>query len=586
MILQSLVELYNRRAKLSDANEQPAPLGFESKEILFLIEIDSGGRFLQFRDVRQGEGKARRARPRIVPQGEKKTSGVKANLLWDTAEYVLGCPVELKGKASKPERLREQHLAFRQRIENLPEPARSDAGVAAVLAFLDALDLEQLARDPLWEEIRTSNPLMSFRLVHDDDLVCQRPAVVAACRSLLSASDNDGLCLVSGEPAPIERLHAAIKGVWGAQTSGANIVSFNQASFASYGKSQGANAPVGKDAAAKYTTALNDLLARNSRQRAQVGDTSMMFWSEQDSAMEQGDFLSLLGIAQEDDPAAHTDRVAKLYAAVRTGQYAQLPEARQRFFVLGLAPNAARLSVRFWHVDTIAGMSARFARWFEDIALAHGPNQPDALSLNSLLRACALQGKLDNLPPSLGSDILRAVLTGAAYPQSWLHAALRRFRAERRGERSIDYPRVAALKACLNRMATNDKERLTVSLDPDNTDIAYRLGRLFAVLERIQEEANPRINATIRDRYFGAASSNPMTVFPTLLRLKNHHLGKLGKGRAKNLETLIGSITDALPGSNPFPAVFDLAAQGRFAVGYYHQRQDSSTYRNHQENAA
>ncbi|ODU41464.1 type I-C CRISPR-associated protein Cas8c/Csd1 [uncultured Aquimonas sp.] len=586
MILQSLVELYERRMKLSDANEQPAPLGFENKEIPFLIEIDSDGRFLQLRDVRLGEGKARRARPRIVPQGEKKTSGVKANLLWDTAEYVLGCPVELKGKASKPERLREQHLAFRQRIENLPEPARSDAGVAAVLAFLDSLDLDQLARDPLWEEIRTSNPLMSFRLSSDDDLVCQRPAVEAACRSLLSASDNDGLCLVSGEPAPIERLHAAIKGVLGAQTSGANIVSFNQASFASYGKSQGANAPVGKDAAAKYTTALNDLLGRNSRQRAQVGDTSMVFWSEQDSAMEQGDFLSLLGIAQEDDPAAHTDRVAKLYAAVRTGQYAQLPEARQRFFVLGLAPNAARLSVRFWHVDTIAGMSARFARWFDDIALAHGPNQPDALSLNSLLRACALQGKLDNLPPSLGSDILRAVLTGAAYPQSWLHAALRRFRAERRGERSIDYPRVAALKACLNRMATTDKERLTVSLDPDNTDIAYRLGRLFAVLERIQEEANPRINATIRDRYFGAASSNPMTVFPTLLRLKNHHLGKLGKGRAKNLETLIGSITDALPGSNPFPAVFDLAAQGRFAVGYYHQRQDSSTYRNHQENAA
>lgn len=585
MILQSLVELYERRAELGDTNEQPAEVGFERKEIPFVVQIDSDGRFLQFRDVRQGEGKARRARPRIVPQGEKKASGVKANLLWDTAEYVLGCPVELKGKASKPERLREQHSAFRQRIENLPEPARSDAGVAAVLAFLNALDLEQLARDPLWEEIRTSNPLMSFRLSSDDDLVCQRPAVEAACRSLLSASDNDGLCLVSGEPAPIERLHAAIKGVWGAQTSGANIVSFNQASFASYGKSQGANAPVGKDAAAKYTTALNDLLARNSRQRAQVGDTSMVFWSEQDSAMEQGDFLSLLGIAQEDDPAAHTDRVAKLYAAVRTGQYAQLPEARQRFFVLGLAPNAARLSVRFWHVDTIAGMSARFARWFEDIALAHGPNQPEALPLNRLLRACALQGKLDHLPPSLGGDILRSILSGAAYPQSWLQAALRRCRAEQ----EIDYPRAAALKACLNRMATDDKEKLTVSLDPENTNVAYRLGRLFAVLERIQEEANPGLNATIRDRYFGSASSNPLAVFPTLNRLKNHHLAKIdSRGRAQNLEKLVGAIIDGLPADVPFPPSLALADQGRFAVGYYHQRQHASTYRtvNEQETAA
>ncbi|MCG6117661.1 MAG: type I-C CRISPR-associated protein Cas8c/Csd1 [Aquimonas sp.] len=585
MILQSLVELYDRRAKLSDANEQPAPLGFESKEIPFLIEIDSGGRFLQFRDVRQGEGKARRARPRIVPQGEKKTSGVKANLLWDTAEYVLGCPVELKGKASKPERLREQHLAFRQRIEGLPESARSDAGVAAVLAFLDGLDLEQLARDPLWEEIRTNNPLMSFRLSIDDDLVCQRPAVVAACRSLLSASDNDGLCLVNGEPAAIERLHAAIKGVWGAQTSGANIVSFNQASFASYGKSQGANAPVGKDAAAKYTTALNDLLARNSRQRAQVGDTSMVFWSEQDSAMEQGDFLSLLGIAQEDDPAAHTDRVAKLYAAVRTGQYVQLPEAQQRFFVLGLAPNAARLSVRFWHVDTIAGMANRFANWFKDIELAHGPNQPDALPLTRLLRACALQGKLDNLPPNLGGDIMRSILTGTVYPQSWLQAALRRCRAEQ----EIDYPRATALKACLNRMAIDDKEKLTVSLDQENTNVAYRLGRLFAVLERIQEEANPGLNATIRDRYFGSASSNPLAVFPTLNRLKNHHLAKIdSRGRAQNLEKLVGSIIDGLPADAPFPPSLALADQGRFAVGYYHQRQHASTYRtvNEQETAA
>lgn len=585
MILQSLVQLYDRRAQRDDVNEQPAPLGFESKEIPFLIEIDSAGRFLQFRDVRQGEGKVRRAKLRIVPQGTVRSSNIEPNLLWDNLEYVLGCPMESKAKTSKPERLREQHLAFRQRIESLPEPALSDAGVAAVLAFLDALDLEQLAREPLWEEIRTSNPLMSFLLAGDTDLVCQRPAVEDACRSLLSVSDNDGLCLVSGEPARIERLHAAIKGVWGAQTSGANIVSFNQAAFESYGKSQGANAPVGKDAAAKYTTALNDLLARNSRQRAQVGDTSMVFWSEHDSAMEQGDFLSLLGIAQEDDPAAHTDRVAELYASVRSGQYAQQPEASQRFYALGLAPNAARLAVRFWHVDTIAGMAGRFKRWFEDIAVAHGPNQPDALPLTRLLRACALQGKLDNLPPSLGGDIMRAILSGTAYPQSWLQAALRRCRAEQ----EIDYPRVAALKACLNRMTTEDKEKLTVSLDQENTNVAYRLGRLFAVLERIQEEANRGINATIRDRYFGSASSNPLAVFPTLNRLKNHHLAKLeNRGRAQNLEKLVGSIIEGLPADVPFPPSLALADQGRFAVGYYHQRQHDSTYRtsNDQETAA
>lgn len=584
MILQSLVDLYDRRSQLGDASDQPAPLGFENKEIPFLIEIDTNGNFLQFLDVRQGEGKSRRAKPRLVPQGEKKTSGVKANLFWDTAEYVLGCPVELKGKITKPERLQQQHSAFRQRIHELPATVQADPGVRAIRTFLDTLDLDQLAREPLWAEIRTTNPLMSFIIAGNTELVCQQAAVRSAL-SETPPADADGICLVTGEQAPIERLHAAIKGVWGAQTSGANIVSFNQDAFASFGKWQGANAPVGKDAAAKYTTALNDLLGRGSRQRAQVGDTSMVFWSERDSAMEQGDFLSLLGYAAEDDPAAHADRVARLYDAVRTGQYARHPEATQRFFVLGLAPNAARLSVRFWHVDTIAGMAGRFARWFEDIAIAHGPKDPELLSLLRLQRACALQGKLDNLPPSLGGDIMRSILSGAAYPQTWLQAALRRCRAEQ----EINYPRAAAIKACLNRIAINEKEKLTVSLDPENTNVAYRLGRLFAVLERIQEEANPGLNATIRDRYFGAASSNPLAVFPTLNRLKNHHLGKLdNRGRAQNLEKLVAAIIDGLPADNPFPPNLPLIEQGRFAVGYYHQRQHASTYRSthEQETAA
>ncbi|MCU0757267.1 MAG: type I-C CRISPR-associated protein Cas8c/Csd1 [Xanthomonadales bacterium] len=189
MILQSLVDLYDRRSQLSDTNDQPAPLGFENKEIPFLIEIDSQGNFLQFMDVRLGTGKAKRAKPRTVPQGEKKTSGVKANLLWDTAEYVLGCPVELKGKVSKPDRLREQHSAFRQRILELPTEAQTDVGIQAVLSFLDLLDIERLAREPLWEEIRTTNPLMSFQLSGDDSgMVCQRAAV----RSALSDSRDQG----------------------------------------------------------------------------------------------------------------------------------------------------------------------------------------------------------------------------------------------------------------------------------------------------------------------------------------------------------------------------------------------------------
>jgi len=579
MILQSLVDLYDRRAGSPDRAERPAPIGFETKAIAFILEIDRDGRLVQISDMRQQDGKRLVGAEELVPQGTKKTSGVAANLLWDTAEYVLGCAVELKGKATTVERLRQQHAAFRMRIETLPESAKTDDGVRAVLAFLDQLNLDNLSRLPTWEVIRTTNPTMTFRLTHDAELVCQRVAVRQAWLDQLSAEAPDRFCLVSGAQVAIERLHPPIKGVWGAQTSGANVVSFNLEAFNSYGKSQGDNAPVGKTSAAKYTTALNDLLARDSRQRVQVGDTSTVFWAERRNRFED-DFLLMIGEPRKDDPTAGVERVRSLYQSIHDGRYLGEVCGDDRFFVLGLAPNAARIAVRFWQVDTVGALVRRFTQWFDDTAIEHGPNQPDHLSLFRLLTACAAQGKAENVPPNLGGDVLRAILAGTIYPQSWLHAAVRRCRANQ----SVDYPRAAAIKACLNRRATNHEEKLTVSLDPNNNHVAYRLGRLFAVFERIQEEANPGINSTIRDRYFGAASSNPLVVFPTLNRLKNHHLSKLeSRGRARNLEKLIGEIVDGLPGAQPFPAMMSLADQGRFAVGYYHQRQHSSTYRSHSE---
>jgi CRISPR-associated protein Csd1 len=570
MILQALHRLYERRANSNDPAERPAPLGFESKEIPFVIEIDCHGRLIQIRDTRHFEGKKKIARAELVPQGVKKTSGVAANLFWDPAEYVLGIDVEVKGKASKPERVSEQHTAFCDRIKSLPEAVLHDDGVAAVLAFLKGLERGALAQMEVWEEIRTTNPLLSFRLQGDAELVCQRPAVRQAWLDGGIADAQDGTCLITGEAANIERLHSAVKNVWGAQSSGANIVSFNLDSFSSYGKQQGANAPVGKNAAAMYTTALNDLLARGSRQRIQVGDASTVFWSEQKSAWEN-DFALLFGEPGKDDPAHNTDQLKALYQSILSGKYAKDSPGDTRFYVLGLAPNAARIAVRFWHVDTVAGCAEKIAKHFHDIAIVHAPHEPDTPSLFRLLASCAAQGKSDNIPPNLGGDVMRAILDGTPYPQSWLQAALRRCRAEQ----EVSYLRAAIIKACLNRSIrsrrTGEKE-LTVSLDETNPSVAYRLGRLFAALEKIQEEASPGLNATIRERYYGAACSAPVTVFSTLLRLKNHHLAKLdSRGRAANFERLIGEIVSGIPGS--FPAQLPLADQGRFAIGYYHQRQ-------------
>ena len=564
MILQELARYYER--KTNDPDTALAPEGFEKKDIPFVIILSNNGKFVQIDDTRTSDGKKKRSRSFLVPQGVKKTSGVAANLLWDTAEYVLG--LDIRGKA---ERVLQQHDDFKRRLSELPA---DDAGICAVTAFLAHIPEEELRRSPCWNDIQENNPVLTFQLNTDNCLVCEREAVVKALMKGASAPDSEsarGICLVSGAESEIERLHPAIKGVWGAQTSGANIVSFNQRSFESYGKEQrqGENAPVGKAAVFAYVTALNYLLGKDSTQRVQVGDASTVFWSSEENQFEDS-FASLWKEPPKDDPDANTRAVKALYESIKQGSLNISDDATQ-FFVLGLAPNAARISIRFWLTGTVKEFSQRIVEHFSDIAIDHAPYDPPHLSLFRLLASTALQGKAENIPPNLGGDTMRAILSGLPYPETLLSSAIRRIRAEH----EVNYQRAALIKACINRKMRREnpaiEEDLKVSLDPANTNTGYRLGRLFATLEKVQEEASPGLNATIRDRYYGAASSTPVTVFSTLLKLKNHHLSKLeNRGRAVNLERLIGEIAD---GITDFPANLTIADQGRFAIGYYHQKQ-------------
>lgn len=564
MILQALNGYYERKAAEQEA--RIAPRGFEWKGIEFVLLLDTEGKLIGIEDNREPQGNKRVARQHLVPQAVKKTSGVAANLLWDNAEYVLG--LVQKGK---PERTRASHEAFLSRIRDDLE-AIDDPGTKSVLTFLDGLDLTSLEGLATWDEVTESNGNLSFRLQGDTGLVCQRPGVVKAIESKLAQASGDAqsrLCAIIGAADVPERLHPTIKGVWGAQSSGANIVSFNLDAFDSYGKSQGYNAPIGKRAAFSYTTALNHLLRRESRQRLQVGDASTVFWSDKESVLED-DLTELLGEPDKDDPDAHTAKVRSLYRAVERGGYTP-DDGKTEFYVLGLSPNAARISVRFWEVDTVAEISGRIVQHFEDFSIVHGPKDAPYPSLFRLLVHTAPRGKADNIPPNLAGDLMRAVLTGGAYPHTLLQAAVRRNRAERQ----VDYYRAALIKAVINRQQRHRQQtekEIAVSLDLSNTHPGYRLGRLFAVLEKIQEEAQPGINQTIRDKFYGAASASPLSVFSNLMKLKNHHLAKLEHpGRATNFEKLIGEIVE---GVDSFPAQMPLAEQGLFAIGYYHQRQD------------
>jgi CRISPR-associated protein Csd1 len=564
MILQALNDYYARKA--ADPQTGLAPEGFELKAIPFVLVLDAAGQLLQLTDRREGEGKKREAKAQLVPQGVKKTSGVAANLLWDNAEYVLG--VVTRGK---PARVAEQQAAFAGRLAEVFGDAPDDAGLRAIQAFLKThrvAALEKLAAHPAWPEILESNPLLSFQLNTDTALVCQRPAVVAALQAANGNGEGtatDGICLISGEPDAIERLHQSIKGVWGAQSSGANIVSFNLDAFNSYGKAQSFNAPVGKRAVFTYTTALNHLLAKGSRQRIQVGDASTVFWAEKASGKAfEAAFLDFLD-PPRDDPDRGTQAVASLYASGRNGQ-PFTDDDEQRFHVLGLSPNAARIAIRFWHVASICELGGAFFRHFDSLNIDRPAYETAApLSLYRLLTSIAAQGKAENIPPNLGGDVMRAILKGQRYPETLMQSALRRIRAER----EVSFPRAALLKAYLIRNL-NDQE-ISVSLNPENASPGYRLGRLFAALERTQERAQGNLNASIRERYYGAFSSTPVTVMPTLMKLKNHHLAKLpNRGEAVNLEKLFAEIIDGLA---DVPARLSLPEQARFAVGYYHQRQ-------------
>lgn len=563
MILQALKEYYDRKA--ADPDSGIAPAGWELKEIPFIIVLDNEGNLVQIEDTREGDGKKRRSKKFLVPKGAKKTSGIAANLLWDVAGYVFG--VDTKGK---DERAIKQKKAF---IDRLKDELGNIEIIQRITGFLENVTADRLSKEECWKEIMEHNPNLSFRIDTNPFLVCRDAEVISRISSLMTKGTNDisGICLVTGKNTQIKSLHTSIKGVYGAQSAGANIVSFNLDAFRSYGKEQGYNSPVGVESEFSYTTALNTLLSKDSKQRISIGDASTVFWSEKQSSFES-DFSFFFKEPEKDDPDAGIKRVKALFESAQSGTYMN-DDSNTQFYILGLAPNAARISIRFWQLGTIYEFAMRIKQHFEDFAIIKPPKEPEYYSLWRILVNIATQDKSENIPPNVAGEFMRSILSGTPYPATLLQAVIRRIRSDT--ENRVKPIRAALIKAYLNRYyrfyPNKDHKEVNMELDTSQPSTGYQLGRLFATLEKIQEEANPGINATIRERFYGAACATPVTVFANLLRLKNHHLAKLeNKGRTVNFERLLAEIIGKM---TDFPAHLDLHEQGRFAIGYYHQRQ-------------
>ena len=570
MILHALTRYYQRKAA-SDGNV--APEGFENKEIPFVIVLDKAGKFIQLEDTREQQGKKKIGRKFLVPKGLGRAGSKSyevSNILWDHYGYVLAHPKEDDEKSDIL--AQNQHKSFIAKVDELKQALPEDAGIQAVSAFLaQANEVAKVRLAEGWQEcakIKGCN--LSFRLVDESvALVCQSKAVqayLAAAKAEVSDGIQEGICLVTGKKTTIARLHNAVKGV---NAKPSPFTSVNLAAFESYGKQQGFIFPVGEQTMFEYTTALNMLLDGENRFR--IGEVSVVCWSEKPTPLESKVALRING-GGKDNPDAHIDEVKALYKSLHNGKYME-PNGKDKFYLLGLSPNSARIVVRFWHETTVAALSENIARWYDDLQIVRGEKSiyPEFMPLMRLLCGLVLDGKAENLPPDLIANVTQSALANRPLPVGLLQIALRRNKAEQK----ITYGRAALIKAYLNRAirsgSLKNTKELSMSLDRERNDIGYVLGRLFAVLEKTQSEANPSLNATSGDRYFGSASSTPIAVFGTLMRLSPHHLSKLEyEGRAVHLKWEIGQILDKC---QKFPNHLNLEQQGLFAIGYYHETQ-------------
>ena len=569
MILKALYDYYHRCGNL------PAP-GMELKEIGFIIVISNEGKFIRFEDRRIDKKSAQQF---LVKKSVGRSSAPVANYLYDNSQYVFG--YSNKGDTQS---MRKYFDVFKAKIKDIYEKHPDNNDIKAVYAFYqqDLSDvIETMMKDSLWDDIdknlNKKYSIFSFRIEGDRDIVASKKELM----DLKKDEDGTGqaYCLVTGKKAnPVEVTTATM--ILGSQAT-AKLVAFQvNSGYDSYGKSKGYNAPISEEAEFAYTTALNAMLAKDSHNKFVIGTRTFLFWASSDSdaskKTEEGLF-SLFGKfeANEDDPNRRIELVRDTFMSVYNGKLHANKD--DKFFILGLAPNSARIAVVYWSEQPLREFAGLISRHFEDMEIVdtRKDRKPYA-GLHSMLGSVTLSGKSSDAAPNLPEAVVKSIFQGLPYPMSLFQACIRRIRAEQ----SVTIVRAAIIKAYLNRLNNNNDIKIKIMLDKENQNQGYLCGRLFAVLDKIQEDANGI--HSIRERYMNSASSTPATVFSTVLNLSAHHLEKLNNGKQVYYEKLKQEIISKLD-ADGFPAHLSLQDQGRFFVGYYHQRQDFFTSKENKE---
>lgn len=577
MILQALVEHYE---DLVAKKELDRP-GWSNSGISYALYINDAGELEQAVSLKQEEERGKKKvlvpQPMSLPAPVKRSSGVASNFLWDNSSYILG--IDEKGK---PQRSLECFSACKALHHRLLDGVDSPAA-RTVLAFFDRWDPVQAREHPALAD-KLPEILAGANLVFKcAGGFAQGDSQIRAAWQDYYDDAGDGpewVCLVTGKKGAAEAVHPAIKGVPGAQSSGAALVSFNGDAFCSYGREQSLNAPTSKYAAFAYTSALNHLLAEREYV-GRIGDATVLFWaSGGQRAYQSFSVASLFGA-----PTAYSlSDLQKMTLDLCQGKPVLFEETQldpnTTFYILGLSPNAARLSVRFFLRNSFGAFVKNIQAHQERLEIVRPAfDKFETLPLWKLLDETVNQNARDKSPvPGMAGETLRAILSDTPYPATLLNGVSLRIRAES----EISRGRAAILKAYYLKNPHSDvpKEVLTVSLNPDSTSVPYNLGRLFSVLEAIQSSANPGINTTIKDKYFNSASATPSRVFPTLINLAQKHLRKLDRGMSISYDKRLTELTAKL--GEGFPDRLNLPQQGAFQLGYYHQTQ--ARYQKKEEN--
>lgn len=589
MILQALVRCYEALAGRGEL-EKP---GWSPVKVSWGLELDADGQVKSLLPLGSMDAKSKQfSRTMTLPNKLKSTSRASSNFLWDNSEYILGL-----GKKENTTEKNFQACVWRHQeiLKDVKHPFAQ-----AIVKFFDGWKPENSFENPIIktnikELIKGGNIVFvmedsngELQFAHDV------PEIRRAWDETYISMGNEevGRCLVTGEKTPIAILHPSISGVYGAKSFGALLVSFNMEASESYGKEQGRNAPVGKYAAFAYGAALNYMVG-HADFHGRLGDTTLVYWAEGAEPAYGSAFMAMMGMGGEDKNEITQKELSGVLTALCQGdtvKWANVPlNPKNRFYILGLAPNASRLSVRFFLQNSFEKFAKKYQKHQDDLKIVHSASdERESLSMWALLGETAI--KNPNKPPKfqrqLVEEMLNAILTGSPYPSTLFTQVEIRIRAEK----EINRGKAAIIKAYLRRNVVEQqkdqthvyKEVLDVELNEQSTYLPYRLGRFFAVLEAVQQKANPNINTTIKDRYFNSACATPALVFPTLLRLAQSHLSKIGGGAEvyydKMITELLGDVTQS------YPLRLDLQDQGIFQIGYYHQKQKLFTKKEEKDN--